>query len=551
MLTLAQKPFEILGDVKRQAGLTACRTVFYNWLLSKGETPSQLNIKLTDPWPGQAEVGRLMNHGVMMQQGMSLKIDDQFWNTIDSNQAWEEIVHSFSWLRDLRASGGDSSRKLARKLAEDWMLRYDRWDATIWRPDIMGQRIAMWISFYDFFCASADETFQKNYFSSLNRQARHLARIISTTSQLSGVPLLRAAEGLIYAGLALSEEDNWTLRGFEIILREIPKQIRKDGSHISGSPENILHCAQILLDLRYALNRAHLPIPKAIQHALERMGTALRFFSYPDRKLALFHGGQEGSPEIIETTLSQIRATKRGAKETVLGGFEKITQGKAVLMLDTSTIPESPYNRRFHSAPLAFEFAYGKDRIFTNCGGHAYNADWQQGLRHTAAHNGLTLSGKPIHDFLANGEIVRPHSPICSVRRENKDACLIDVSHDAFRPVHGLDHKRRFFLSAQGQDLRGEDTLLSRVPLSKPVEVNVRFHLHPRVEITSIEDNGDIFLTLPNGTTWKFSCIGAQTTLDTSVFLGNGVKPIKTRQILITTEMSSDTLQIKWALQRV
>ena len=233
MLTLTQKPTGLFGTVRRQAEVAACGTGFYNWLLSKGQTPNQLNIKLTDPWPGQVDIGRMMNHGVLMQSGMSLKIDADFWDTVDTHAAWNDIVHGFSWMRDLRSAGGDVSRKLARQLVSEWLDRYDRWDENVWRPDVMGQRIAMWISFYDFFCGSADEEFQKRYFGSLKRQARHLAR--SMSSNMSGIPLLLAAEGLIYAGLSLSEEDNWTLRGFEIILREIPKQIKRRLAYLRQS----------------------------------------------------------------------------------------------------------------------------------------------------------------------------------------------------------------------------------------------------------------------------------------------------------------------------
>lgn len=548
MLALTQRPINLFEHVRRQAEFAACGTGFYNWLLSKGQIPNQLNIKLTDPWPGQVDVGRMMNHGVLMQSGMSLTIDDSFWNQVDDHDGWTNIVHGFSWLRDLRAAGGDASRKLARQMVNEWLNRYDRWDPRLWRPDIMGQRISMWISFYDFFCSSADEEFQKRYFASLTRQARHLARSIST--DLSGIPLLLAAEGLVYAGLSLSEEDNWTLRGFEIILSEIPKQIQKDGSHISGNPENILKVTQILLDLRYALNRANLPIPRILQDSLDRMATALRFFSYPDHKLALFHGGQEAAAHIIDTALSQIRNTKRPTKDTVIGGFERIMQGRSILMIDTGAVPDAPYNASYHSAPLAFEFVYGRDRIFTNCGGHPFHPEWKQGLRHTAAHNTLCLHNKPVHDFRSDGSIIKPHGPVCSVRRESREACLIDISHDGYRPSHGIDHKRRFYLSHQGHDLRGEDTLLSRVPLAKSAPITIRFHLHPRVQLLGMEENGDILFTLPSGTTWKFCAVGATPTLEPSIFLGYGVKPLKSRQIVLCADMTGDELLVKWALQR-
>ena len=549
MISLTQKSFGLIGTVKHQARAVAHGSAFYNWLISKGQTPSQLQIKLSDPWPGQVDIGRMMNRGVLMQHGISIKIDPDFWDNISQHSGCIEIIHGFSWLRDLRAAGGDSSRKLARQLVEEWLDQFDKYDPVIWRPDIMGQRIVMWISFFDFFCGSADEDFQNRYFNSLVKQTRHLSRSIS--NGLFGIPLLKAAEGLVYAGLSLSEEDNWTLKGFEIILREIPKQVTKDGSHISGNPENILKCTQILLDLRYALNKANLPVPKLIQNALENMGTALRFFTYPDHRLALFHGGQKAESYTIDTALSQIRNTKRPGKDTVIGGFERITKGRAILMIDTSSVPEYPYNKNYHSAPLAFEFVYGRDRIFTNCGGHPYDANWQQGLRHTAAHNALCLNGRPVHDFLSSGEIVRPHGPICSVRREDKETTLVDVSHDAYRSGHGIDHKRRLFLSNQGEDLRGEDTLFSRVSLIKPIPISIRFHLHPRVQVVGAEDNGDIILTLPSGTSWKFCSIGAKLELDSSVFLGAGVKPSKTRQILLTTDMTGDECKVKWALQRI
>ena len=39
--------------------------------------------------------------------------------------------------------------------------------------------------------------------------------------------------------------------------------------------------------------------------------------------------------------------------------------------------------------------------------------------------------------------------------------------------------------------------------------------------------------------------------LDVGVFLGNGVKPIKSRQILLSGDMTGDEFVAKWALQRV
>ncbi len=548
LLYAINQPWQFLEDVRQRARIAACASPFYHWFISSGECPDGLSVKLPDPWPGRADLGQMMCRGVLIRSTQSIRIGQINWRTVGDHPIWGDVLHSFSWLRDLRAVGGDAARIVARQMFDEWMSVHDRWSESVWAPDIMARRLIMWISFFDFFCSSADEEFQKRYFFSLNAQARHLSRVFS--EKLSGVKLLQAAQGLIYAGLCIPGRDEWVVQGFQVILREIPRQILKNGTHISQSPQNLFQALQVLLDLRYALNRTNLPIPDVIQSAIERAGPALRFFIYPDRKLALFHGAQEETAEMVDAALTQLRGSRRVIKGSALGGFEKVTQGRAVLMLDAGTIPDTPYDTSYHSAPLSFEFIYGRERIFTNCGGHPSHAGWQQGLRHTAAHNALTLNGTPVHEFAPSGGILRPHGPICSMRRENKSACLIDVAHDGFMARYGVEHARRFYLADQGHDLRGEDTLTAKIPLAGEHEVTVRFHLHPRVLASKVAEDGTIELTLPGGSVWIFHAVGANVAIEPSIFLGYGLKPLPSKQIVLTSHMNSNKLQIKWALQR-
>ena len=549
MLRAIHQPWQFLDGVKHRARAAACASPFYHWLISSGDCPEVLRLKIPDPWPGRAEIGQMMCRGVLMRPNQSIRINQINWRTVGEHPVWGDVLHSFSWLRDLRAVGGDTARQTARQMFDEWMTVHDRWSEPVWAPDVMGRRLTMWLSLFDFFCGSADEDFQKRYFASLNAQARHLSRIFP--SSLNGVKLLQAAQGLIYAGLCLPGRDEWVVQGFQCILREIPRQILKNGTHISQSPQKLLQTLQILLDLRYALNRASLPVPEVLQTAIDRMGPALRFFIYPDRKLSLFHGAQEDEGEMIDAVLTQLRGSRRPLKGSALGGFERVMQGRAILMLDGGAVPDAPYDALYHSAPLSFEFIYGRERIFTNCGGHPSHQNWQQGLRHTAAHNALTLNGTPVHDFSANGSILRPHGPICSMRRENKTACLIDVAHDGFMARYGIEHARRFYLADQGHDLRGEDTLMAKIPLTGVHDVTLRFHLHPRVLVSGVAEDGTIALTLPGGSVWIFHAIGTKMAVEPSVFLGYGLKPMPSKQIVLSAQMDSDRLQVKWALQRL
>ncbi len=547
MVAIADK-MRVLQDWRKQAESAAHGSNIYNWLLSSGTLPRQFAVKMIDPWPGNIEVGRSFCKGLFTSGGASIPFAQNLWDETAQYPQWTAQLHGFVWLRDLRALGGDQARRLARQVVDQWLSHNDRWDAGIWKADVLGQRIAMWLSTYDFFCGSADERFQERYIGSLMRQSKHLSRVFP--EGLEGLPLLRAAKGLIFSGLAFPGREAWAVQGFDAVLQALPKLILKDGGHASRSPQMLAETLQIMLDLRCALYRANLPVPDVLQKNIERAGQAMKFFRYGDKKLAMFHGGQEFDAGILDTIQAQIVST--GKPETSLRetGYERVNLGRSVLMLDTCGVPQGQYSRTYHSAPLAFEFSHGRDRIFTNCGGHPSNEDWQQVLRHTAAHNALTINGYPVHDFSADGSVVRPHLPIECARVETKETCLLDASHDGYARA-GITHRRRLYLSAQGGDLRGEETLTAKRAPRKPRHADVRFHLHPGVRVEFDRDSAEALLHLPGGTKWRFYAIGAALKLESSIHFGSGIRPAKTHQLVVSAPLSGVSLQLKWALQRI
>lgn len=547
MVAIADK-MRVLQDWRKQAETAAHGSNIYNWLLSSGSLPRQFAVKMIDPWPGNIEIGRSMCKGLFTSGGASIPFAQNLWDETCNYPQWSNQLHGFTWLRDLRALGGDTSRRLARQMVDQWMSGNDRWDASIWKADILGQRITMWLSTYDFFCGSADERFQERYIGSLMRQTKHLARVFP--EGLEGLPLLRAAKGLIFAGLAFPGREQWAIQGFDSVLAALPKLILKDGGHASRSPQQLVETLQIMLDLRCALYRSNYPVPEVLQKTIERAGQALKFFRYGDKKLGLFHGGQEGDVVVLDTMQAQIIST--GKPETTLreSGFERAALGRSLMMLDTGSIPEGPYNRSHHSAPLAFEFSYGRDRIFTNCGGHPSNPDWQQVLRHTAAHNALTINGRPVHDFHEDGSIIRQHAPIDCTRVDTKETCLLDATHDGYGRA-GVTHRRRFYLSTQGHDLRGEETLTAKKVPSKPRQIDVRFHLHPSASVTIDKEKNEAVIQLPGGTSWRFYGVGGELKLESSIHFAAGIRPAKTNQLVLSSTMAEAVLQLKWALQRI
>ena len=105
----------------------------------------------------------------------------------------------------------------------------------------------------------------------------------------------------------------------------------------------------------------------------------------------------------------------------------------------------------------------------------------------------------------AGKEPKRSHDLFTSVTRKLIDGCsLIEITHEGYGESYGLTHNRNLYLSADGTDLRGEETLnYSGAPGVIPGKAVVRFHLHPRVRASLVQDGSSILLRPTSGGFWR------------------------------------------------
>ena len=98
----------------------------------------------------------------------------------------------------------------------------------------------------------------------------------------------------------------------------------------------------------------------------------------------------------------------------------------------------------------------------------------------------------------------------------------------------GLVHERRLFVSHDGSESRGEDTLVAarrgnaRRAASPSASICI-----PTVKVTRDADGRAAILTLPSGATWRFGT-DAQLEIADSVYLAAGDAIRKTHQIVIS-----------------
>ncbi len=546
-------------DLRQRLTAFVYRSLPYRWSLGSART-HVLTLVPADPWPGDADRGAALIAGAYAMAGRFIQSETPPWKGVGQGTAFRRELHGFAWLRDLRAAGGDAARRHARLLVEHWLDHHAQWDRLTWRPDVLGQRIMNWLSAHDFFLASADDRFRHRVLAMLARQTRHLARV--APGGAGGAQQVDALRGLIAGVLAVPSAAPALPRALRLLDRAIASQILPDGGHGTRNPSVHLSVLRALIDIRSMLRQAGETPPESVQQAVDRMTPALRFFKHGDGRLALFNGAQEGVAIQVDAALARADARGRPMKSARHSGFERILAGRTLLLMDVGAPPAPGLDDAAHAGVLSFELSVGRERLIVNCGampeaGDGPVGDWHGVLRGTAAHSTLAVADTNAFGVADGGGVERRPVTVEAERMAEQGAVLIDASHDGYRPRFGLVHRRRLYVSAGGDDIRGEDALVVDTdPLTgRPKAADradafaIRFHLHPDVRASMTQDGAAVLLRLAGGAGFRFLAAGAGMALEESVYFGTGTLR-RTQQIVLTGETTPDGANVQWSLKR-
>jgi uncharacterized heparinase superfamily protein len=497
-----------------------------------------------DTWPGNAAQGSAISQGILSFAGQTIREPAPLWSPVGATRPWLAELHGFEWLRDLRAAGGETGRRVGREMIERWIGDNSRWDALSWSPELIGRRLTAWLGHHEFLGVGSDALFRGRFLLSATRQAAHLARVLP--GGLGGSELLAGIIGLIHAGVALPRGQHWNLLGRRLLEQALPRQLRADGGHCERSPSIHLALLRRLTDLGAAIAAANQTPPDHLDGAIAGLAQMIRLFQHGDGKLALFNDSNEEEDWLIDMALA--RADGRGAamSQAPDSGFQRLAAGRTVAIVDAGLPAPPGADEHVHAGTLSFEMSVGKERLIVNCGAHPGGEDWWRAQRSTAAHSTVVVDDTNSMAFAEDGGVVRgPRAVTC--RRQDADGnSWLELSHDGYQPVYGLVHHRRLYLSAGGDDLRGEDRLegAGKRPFA------IRFHLHPEVAAQPSHDGQAAILKLASGAGWRLRATGGPVTLNESIYLGRRGEQRRSLQAVITGETAGAGATVKWALTR-
>ncbi len=505
--------------------------------------PESLDVVPPDPWPGKASLGRDIISGVFSFHGQTISKNDLSWNPREATPEWFAKFHSFEWLRDLRSVGGERARRMAREMLLSWADKHSKYDEASWRADILGTRIKSWIAFYDFFCSSADDDFKSIYFTSLMRQTSYLSKFINSQN-LSGIPLMHALRGLAYAGIALEKGEDYLEQAFAGVLDQVREQIMPDGGHVSRNPQacfEFLHC---LVDLRAALISAQIEIPEELQHAIDRIAPAVKLFRHGDGALMHLNGSQEMDSSLCDSILMHSGAYGGVVNSLPHSGYERLSQGRSILVMDTGASLVSKYSERAHAGALSFEYSFGRERVIVNCGTSAVKGKWRELLRSTPAHSTLSVDSSNSCQFGKDEGLVS-NPPIVNYRRsDDNKSSVVEAAHSGYMTRFGLNHHRSIKMRNNGEVIRGEDQLSGR----SGVSFAIRFHLHPDIKASLVKSGDEVWLSSKSGANWSFKVKGGKVSLEESVYLNENSIPRRSQQIVFEDVSAGANTVIGWEM---
>jgi len=366
--------------------------------------------------------------------------------------------------------------------------------------------------------------------------------------------MLQAAKGLIFGGLCLEGQEIALAQGEALLKKALEAQILADGGHVSRSPQILLDwacdCMDILMLVRKCHYTGHSDAFGVLAQTLDRMVQALRFFRCKDGKLPLFNGAQEGDANRLETLFRYADNRSRKVLSALPeSGYERLVQDKTQIIFDVGVPPKRKHNHATHAGLLAFECSYGKERLIVNCGTHPVCPEWGHILKSSAAHSTLIVDERNSCEILPDGHIGRTPAAPKLRKTENRHGVLIEAEHAGYEVSLGLTHMRRLFMTERGHDIRGEDLLMAENTLKDEVGYAIRFHLHPRAQVTLVQGGTEALIKLPSGAGWRFRQDGASLGLEASIYLGKGTIPRKTNQIVLSGRFTGGLDVVKWALQ--
>ncbi|WP_298019753.1 heparinase II/III family protein [uncultured Parasphingopyxis sp.] len=520
----------------------------------RGKFPLKLVAVPEDPIPGDPVRGTALLEGRALFHNEQIALADLDFGALEASAGFTDYLQSFEWLRDLDAAGTrEEATPVAERLMRNWLSNWaDRVSESSWRADMWGQRVLLWASHAPLILSSGDLVYRSDVLNTLARGARHLDR--AAMKAPIGIHQVRAWSGVVAAGLLVQGGDARTARGEAGLARALSQTLTADGGMVCRSPAAQLALVETLAMLRSAYDVRRVEFPAPFASALSYAVPALMGATLGDGGLSSWQGGGPSYPRRVAAAIEASGQRALPLKNARDWGYQRLQSGDSIVLMDAAPPPAQRLESGGCASTLAFELSHGPHRIVVNCGGAVGSAipqDFAQRLRTTAAHSTLVVGDSNSTALNPDGSLGKGVVEVEMERSDRDGIARIAASHDGYVRRYGFIHRRRIALSAEGDELQGEDILEPEgKKQADDTGFAVRFHLSPDIEVTPAGEGTGALLRIPGGPAWHFRCRGASVQIDASVWIDEKVRACPSKQLVLGGVAPPGGATLGWSFKR-
>lgn len=532
----------------------------YRWRYA-GRTPERVLIAPPDLRLADRQIALEIYYGRYALAGHAVETGGQSPFQVGiGNRRWLAALHSFRWLRHMRAAGTDLAAANARALLSDWITSHGRrLSGPAWEPGTTARRIVAWLQHSSVVLQGAEFPFYRAFLRTLAVQVRYLRSVARDIPDAE--ERLRARIALALAALSLPTATSTLRAATRNLAEELDAQILPDGGHLSRNPMALLELLADLLPLRqtYA-NQGQTP-PAALIGAIDRMLPALRFFRHGEGTIARFNGMGATVHERVAAVLRHDDTAGAPLLHAPHSGYERLSMGGTTVIADTGPPPSPQLSGTAHAGCLSFEMSSGRQQYIVNAGVDALGTkDFRPLARATAAHSTAVLNDTSSARFSHSARmagligtplVAGPRNVPCR-RTDAPGRQGFVARHDGYLSRFGLLHERELTLEDGGTLLSGVDRFLrpgGEAPSDEAGDlVAIRFHLHPGTELYRDQDER-LVLTTASADAWTLVCDAVAPAVEESIFFAGLGGPRRSRQIVLAYR-ASDHPELHWQFSR-
>ena len=496
-------------------------------------------------WRGNKKNGIKIIEGFLNYQKETVYFDNKVWKSNHGSSYWNNYLHSFMWIKDIRAVGSDQARIFVRQKIISWIEENNHSKEIVWSNGVLSKRIFYLLTNLSFFFETADQIFQRKFAINLNKQCILLFKNYKRTRGIK--ENIFVIKSMILSSLCFQNlKDNYD-SSIERLKTNIDKTLF-DGMHYLRSPSDHFYFLCSLLDIKNFIGSLNKDIPFGLNQIIEDMSSILNFFRIGDGHLAIFNNYEFIEKNKINNVLRKVGNKYRLPKVSECFGFRRISKNKLIFIMDCG----SPTKERTQAGSLSFEFSHFSEKIVVNCGSaFINNKDWNDAMRSTAAHSTLNINEINSSDIFFNKDTTTRIAKVSSDKFEDDDNVWIKSSHEGYQELFGIIHKRIIHIDLINLIIRGEDSfeLKENKLLKNRSKYFLRFHIHPSIKLNVTASRKKVVLKLKNNG-WEFISSDPIVEIEDGIYLGEN-KIVQPNHHILLKDNIEEGKKIKWLFRLI